>query len=131
MINQNSGQDSNPKNVFLVFNQQIIPMLKEVTRLGRQLDNDVVFQDEFVSRNHAEIRSENGVYSLIDLNSTSGTYVNSRLVDTCVLNSGDLIALAKVQFMYVNNNRRIANASTVTTRSLPPLPTKLEKDNGE
>ena len=108
------------KNVFLIINQQITPLIKDVTRLGRQLDNDVVFQEESVSRNHAEIHCEQGKYVLHDLLSTSGTFVNSRRIERCVLNSGDLISLANVQFMFVNNNPRIANASAHPTRSLPP-----------
>ena len=109
------------KNVFLIINQQITPLTRDVTRLGRQLDNDIVFQEESISRNHAEIRCENGKYILHDLLSTSGTFVNSRRIERCVLNSGDLISLANIQFMFVNNNPRIANASATPTRGLPPL----------
>jgi pSer/pThr/pTyr-binding forkhead associated (FHA) protein len=108
------------KNVFLIINQQITPLTKDVTRLGRQLDNDIVFQEESVSRNHAEIRCELGKYILHDLQSTSGTFVNSRRIERCVLNSGDLISLASVQFMFVNNNPRIASNSAIATRSLTP-----------
>lgn len=108
------------KNVFLIINQQITPLTKDVTRLGRKLDNDVVFTEESVSRSHAEIRCENGKYILYDLLSTSGTFVNSRRIECCLLNSGDLISLANVQFMFVNNNPRIANNSASTTRNLTP-----------
>jgi pSer/pThr/pTyr-binding forkhead associated (FHA) protein len=108
------------KNVFLIINQQITPITRDVTRLGRQLDNDVVFQEESVSRNHAEIHCEQGKYVLHDLQSTSGTFVNSRRIERCVLNSGDLISLANVQFMFVNNNPRIASNSAIATRSLTP-----------
>jgi pSer/pThr/pTyr-binding forkhead associated (FHA) protein len=111
---------SRGKNVFLIINQQITPITKDVTRLGRQLDNDVVFKEESISRNHAEIRCENGKFVLHDLVSTSGTFVNSRRIERCVLNSGDLISLANVQFMFVNNNPKIANNSAIATRSLPP-----------
>ncbi len=107
------------KNVFLIINQQITPITKDVTRLGRQLDNDVVFKEASISRNHAEIRCENGNFVLHDLQSTSGTFVNNRRIERCVLNSGDLISLANVQFMFVNNNSKIASNSTSTTRSLP------------
>jgi pSer/pThr/pTyr-binding forkhead associated (FHA) protein len=106
------------KNVFLIINQQITPITKVVTRLGRQLENDVVFKEESVSRNHAEIHCENGKYILHDLKSTSGTFVNSRRIERCVLNSGDLISLANVQFMFVNNNPKIANNSAIATRNL-------------
>ena len=34
------------QSVFLVFNRQIIPLDKQITRLGRQLDNDIVFNEE-------------------------------------------------------------------------------------
>ena len=108
------------KNVFLIINQQIIPITKDVTRLGRQLTNDIVFNEEAVSRSHAEICFENDKYILHDLLSTSGTFVNSRRIESCVLNSGDLISLANVQFMFVNNNPRITNASAHSTRSLTP-----------
>jgi pSer/pThr/pTyr-binding forkhead associated (FHA) protein len=117
------------RNVFLIINQQIMPLVKNVTRLGRQLDNDVVFQEESISRNHAEICFENGKYILHDLLSTSGTFVNSRRIEHCVLNSGDLISLANVQFMFVNNNPKIATNSSIATRSLSPEQTK--KPDGE
>jgi len=106
------------RNVYLIINRQIVPIEKIVTRLGRQLDNDIVFHEESVSRNHAEIRYEDGKYVIYDKRSTSGTYVNSKRVERCVLNSGDLISLATVQMMFVNNNVRLADISRGTTRSL-------------
>ena len=117
---QNQNGMNTGKNVFLIINQQITPLTRDVVRLGRQLDNDIVFQEESVSRNHAEIRCENGKYILHDLLSTSGTFVNNRRIERCLLNSGDLISLANVQFMFVNNNPRIASNSAISTRSLTP-----------
>ena len=111
-------------NVFLVFNRQIIPLDKKITRLGRQLDNDIVFNEEFVSRFHAEIRFEDGKYVLYDNESTSGTLVNSKKIDRCVLNSGDLISLASIQIMFVNNNARLVDKARGTTQSLPNYETK-------
>lgn len=111
--NENPAQNT----VLLIVNRQITPLVKDVTRLGRQLDNDVVFQEESISRVHAEIHYEDGKYVLYDLQSTSGTYVNNRRIERCVLNSGDLISLANVQIMFVNNPN-IANRSAVTTSSL-------------
>ena len=107
------------QNVFLIFNRQIIPLDKKITRLGRQLDNDIVFNEEFVSRFHAEIRLEDGIYVLYDNESTSGTLVNSQKIDRCVLNSGDLISLASIQIMFVNNNARLVDKARGTTQSLP------------
>lgn len=104
--------------VFLIVNRQVIPLTKTVTTLGRQLENDIVFHEEFLSRFHAEIIYENEKYVLYDKNSTSGTFVNGRSIDRCVLNSGDLISLANIYIMFVNNGPNIAGKSNGTTRSL-------------
>lgn len=71
------------QNVFLIFNRQVVPLKKEKTRLGRQLDNDMVFHEDFVSRFHAEIHYESDKFVLYDKQSTSGTFVNSKNIDRC------------------------------------------------
>jgi pSer/pThr/pTyr-binding forkhead associated (FHA) protein len=106
--------------VFLIINRQMIPLEKTVTRLGRQLDNDVVFHEESISRFHAEIRYEDGKYVLYDNHSTAGTFVNSKRVERCVLNSGDLISFSAIQIMFVNNNARLAGKAMGTTQNLGP-----------
>jgi pSer/pThr/pTyr-binding forkhead associated (FHA) protein len=106
------------KSVFLIINQQITPITKEVTTFGRLLENDVVLQDESISRHHAEIQNQDGKYILTDNQSTSGTFVNGRRVSRCVLNSGDLISLANLQIMFVNNNSKIADHSALATSNL-------------
>jgi pSer/pThr/pTyr-binding forkhead associated (FHA) protein len=106
------------QGVFLIINKQVIPLTKLVTKLGRQLDNDIVFHEEFLSRFHAAIIYENEKYVLYDKDSTSGTFVNGRKIDRCVLNSGDLISLANIYIMFVNNNPKIAGKSMGTTQSL-------------
>lgn len=114
-----SHESSSYENgVFLIINKQIVPLKQRVTTLGRQLENDVVFQEEYLSRFHAEIVYEYGAYVLYDKQSTSGTYVNSQKIDRCILNSGDLISLANISMMFVDNNPKIAKKSLGTTHSL-------------
>lgn len=113
-----SSSSSYQRGVFLIVNKQIIPLTKTVTTLGRQFENDIVFHEEFLSRFHAEIVHENDKYVLYDKDSTSGTFVNGRRIDRCVLNSGDLISLANIYIMFVNNNPKIAGKSLGTTQSL-------------
>jgi pSer/pThr/pTyr-binding forkhead associated (FHA) protein len=104
--------------VFLIINKQVVPLAKTVTTLGRQLENDIVFHEEFLSRFHAEIVYENEQYVLYDKDSTSGTFVNSKGISRCVLNSGDLISLANIHMMFVNNSSKLAGKSTGTTQNL-------------
>jgi pSer/pThr/pTyr-binding forkhead associated (FHA) protein len=118
--NHSANLSSYQPGVFLIINKQIIPLAKKVTTLGRQLENDIVFHEEFLSRFHAEIVYENEKFVLYDKDSTSGTFVNGRPIDRCVLNSGDLISLANIYIMFVNNNPKIAGKSTGTTQSLHP-----------
>lgn len=110
--------DSIEPSVFLILNRQIIPLDKKITRLGRQLDNDIVLNEEFVSRFHAEIRLEENKFVLYDNESTSGTFVNSQKIERCILNSGDLISLASIQIMFVNNNATLVDKTRGMTQSL-------------
>jgi len=116
--NSPSKASSFQQSVFLIINRQMIPLEKQVIRLGRQMENDIVFHEEFVSRFHAEIRFEDGKYILHDNESTSGTFVNGRKIDQCVLNSGDLISIATIQMMFVNNDAKLIDRARGTTRSL-------------
>ena len=109
------------RDASLVVNKQVIPLLKTITRLGRHLENDVVIHEDFLSRYHAEIILENGQYVLHDKNSTGGTYVNGKRINSCILNSGDLISLVNVQIMFVNNNSSLMSKSTGMTQGLGGL----------
>ena len=105
----------------LVVNKQVIPLNKKTTTLGRQLENDIVFHEALLSRAHAEIVLEGNQYVLYDKESTGGTYVNGRKIVRCLLNSGDLISLANIQIMFVNNNSSLVGESLGVTQALGGL----------
>jgi pSer/pThr/pTyr-binding forkhead associated (FHA) protein len=66
----------------------------QVRRIGRRPDNDIVVSDLGVSKHHAELRrTPAGRYSIIDLGSHNGTYVNGTRVSQQELNEGDIIAI--------------------------------------
>ena len=54
-------------------------------RLGRASSNQVVLSDRGVSRSHAEIRYENGGYTVRDLGSSNGTMLDGVRVDAANL----------------------------------------------
>jgi len=123
-------QISSQQGVFLIVNRQMIPLIKEITTIGRHLDNDIVFHEDFLSRHHAEIVSNDGRYILHDKKSTSGTFVNGKRIDQCLLNSGDLISFANINIMFVNNNAKIQVKATGTTQSLHKPSDSLGTKNG-
>jgi hypothetical protein len=51
------------------------PIFSPVVRIGQGPQNDVVLDDDTVSTNHARLEFEDGGWSLMDLNSRNGTFV--------------------------------------------------------
>lgn len=76
-----------------VISGQKISVHREETLLGRSRVCDVQIQDPKVSRQHALLRLYNGRYFIQDMQSSRGTLVNSRSVETHLLNEGDEIRL--------------------------------------
>ena len=64
---------------------------------------DYVLESETISRIHAKIDREGEEYQLCDLNSTNGTSVNGRMLETnetVTLNKGDEIFIANFAFIF-------------------------------
>jgi hypothetical protein len=59
--------------------------------IGRAENCQIVIKDNHISREHAKIIVLNGKYTLKDLNSTSGTYVNDIPVQTKNISQSDCI----------------------------------------
>jgi len=78
----------------IVRERRRIKLGAEPCSIGRDQQNDVVLDDRAISRKHAEIRLRLGRYTLYDLQSTNGTYVNGRRVAEVVLADGDRITIS-------------------------------------
>ena len=53
----------------------------DVTTAGRHPDSDIFLDDITVSRHHAEFRATGDGFSIRDMGSLNGTYVNRRRID--------------------------------------------------
>jgi hypothetical protein len=106
------------EKAYLVISSQIFPLDNPVVRIGRKLENDLVIQDALVSRNHAEIRYEEDQFVVYDLDSTGGTFVNNKKIERCVLYSGDIICLANLPLMFINDGPDMKSKAERTTGSL-------------
>lgn len=90
-----------PPNTFLIVNgSRIFPLDHTVVNIGRRSTNDVVIDDQRVSRDHAQMRAIRGKYVLFDLNSTGGTFVNGQRISQRTLSPKDVISLAGIPIVY-------------------------------
>jgi len=64
-------------------------VVAERIRIGRRLENELVLVGDKVSRDHAAIENENGRYSVFDLGSANGTFVNGQRVERSPIAAGD------------------------------------------
>ncbi|MGH2693734.1 MAG: FHA domain-containing protein [Actinomycetota bacterium] len=71
------------------------------TRVGRHPDSDIFLDDITVSRRHAEIRRGDGGFTLHDVGSLNGTYVNRERVEGAELRSGDEIQIGKFKLVFL------------------------------
>ncbi|MCX6831179.1 MAG: GGDEF domain-containing protein [candidate division Zixibacteria bacterium] len=75
-----------------------------VLTIGRSSQCDIQIEDDNVSRKHAEINFRDGLVWLTDLQSTNGSYVNSKRVSEIPLNDGDLVLIGRVLFKFIHSS---------------------------
>ena len=69
---------------------------KDIVTLGRDITNDIVINDPEVSRHHLRLTRGAGGFTIEDLGSTNGTFVNGqRLTGARPLRPGDMVGLGE------------------------------------
>jgi EAL domain-containing protein (putative c-di-GMP-specific phosphodiesterase class I) len=70
-------------------------------RIGRRPALHLTLPIESISTEHAEFYDQDGVLRLRDLGSTNGTFVNRARIEDAVVNDGDVVHFADLQFQVV------------------------------
>ena len=106
--------------------------------LGRSDHNDIAIPSKFVSRHHALLVRHGGSTFLMDLNSTNGTFVNSRRVSNHVLIDSDVITIGhhRIKFCDPHATQRGTLdgdefADTAIMKSLDDMRKLLAQENTE
>lgn len=89
--------------IYLMLKDTVIAEImldKTVLTVGRAASNDIVIDNLAVSSFHARIVNENGVFTLEDLNSTNGSFVNDRRISQITLNNNDSIMIGKHTLLF-------------------------------
>lgn len=89
-------------------------------RIGRRKESALCLPAASVSKDHCELRGEEGVLAAVDLGSTNGTYVNGhRVRQPTALDEGDVLQVGECGFQ-------------LTTREIEPdFETGIRDDKGE
>jgi pSer/pThr/pTyr-binding forkhead associated (FHA) protein len=103
------------------------------TQIGKGPRNDIVIADPAVSTAHAMVRLEGSVYTINDIGSRNGTFVNGeRVAESHQLSHGDVIGigLSKLTFRLSEHSETSAiELDVVAAASRPAVPPPLTEES--
>jgi hypothetical protein len=90
-----------PRQLFIIFNGQKIPVQKEEFVIGRGSKSaDLAIKDGNISRRHAAVVFHNGAYYLKDLGSTNGVEFQGRRFDSKRIEEGDVFRICDYELRF-------------------------------
>jgi len=120
--------------VLLKFKDAVIKEIKlekDVYKIGRKAENDIVIDNMAVSGFHAQLIKSNDTVYVEDLNSTNGTFVNGKKVSKHILNNGDVILIGSHTIEFFTDVKKEAEPTQAyKTRSMDAtivLDTKVQE----
>lgn len=104
--------------------------------IGRSEHNEVSIGSRFISRHHAMLVRHGNSTILMDLNSTNGTFVNSRRVSIHILNHDDVITVGHHKIKFLDPTARPRDqldpaefSDTVIMKTLDDMRNLLSQEN--
>jgi EAL domain-containing protein (putative c-di-GMP-specific phosphodiesterase class I) len=91
-------------------------------RIGRRPALQLTLPMESVSTEHAEFYEEDGTLRLRDLGSTNGTFVNRSRIEDSVVNDGDVVHFADLQFQVVASPAPLRRPTAIVQGLPSPQP---------
>jgi hypothetical protein len=77
----------------------------ELTTAGRHPESDIFLDDVTVSRRHAEFYRQGERFTVRDVGSLNGTYVNRERIEESGLNAGDEVQVGKFRLVFLTSPR--------------------------
>ena len=72
-----------------------------LTTAGRHPESDIFLDDVTVSRRHAEFYRQGGRFTVRDVGSLNGTYVNRERIEEADLSGGDEVQIGKFRLVFL------------------------------
>jgi len=76
----------------------------DLTTAGRHPDSDIFLDDVTVSRRHAEFYRQGGFFTVRDVGSLNGTYVNRERIEEAQLAGGDEVQIGKFRLLFLTSD---------------------------
>ena len=106
----------------------VFPVMNARVTVGRSLDAEICIEEQAISNEHAELAETPAGFTLRDLGSTNGTYVNGqRLVAPVVLAGGDTICMGSTTFTFVTRESGLPKGTVRLQNPNPELPLEPER----
>ncbi len=86
----------------------LYPLAGQVT-IGRSPDNTISLEDPLVSRHHARVSCQDGIWSVEDLGSANGVVFNGNRVDKMILTSEDTFQIGETTFRFIEKDIKEEN----------------------
>lgn len=93
------------KQAYLVHDNLLYRIHAPIIFLGRHPNNNLILTYPTVSRFHARIKFENDQFVLYDYGSKYGTFINDKQINRQELTSGDIIKLADVEILFIDESK--------------------------
>lgn len=107
-----------PQGARLILNGgEPMALTTSLITIGRSLDNTIVLEDRYTSRQHAQIRLRFGRYTLFDAAGRSSLKVNGVRIVEHRLQSGDVITIGKSRLLYLDDDAAVP----LTDTQFPPI----------
>ncbi|MEO8200320.1 MAG: FHA domain-containing protein [Gemmatimonadota bacterium] len=99
-----------------------LPIRVPIVNIGRAEYNDLVLADDSISTSHAKLQRREGVWTLVDLGSTNGTFVDGEQVTGEVpLGPGVTVRFGQVSVLFEPTDDAIGVAKGSGTRMMEPI----------
>jgi pSer/pThr/pTyr-binding forkhead associated (FHA) protein len=76
----------------------------DVVGAGRHPESEIFLDDVTVSRRHAEFRRSGNTFTVGDVGSLNGTYVNRDRIDSVELRDGDEVQIGKYRLVFFSSH---------------------------
>jgi len=77
----------------------------DLTTAGRHPESDIFLDDVTVSRRHAEFYRRGDRFTVRDVGSLNGTYVNRERIEEAALSGGDEVQVGKFRLVFLTGRR--------------------------